>query len=219
MMSVPCLFAVDGVVLINQSTVTAAGGFPYKITQPGSYRLSGNLTVPDANTTAISIRTTGVTLDLNGFSIIGPISCSFNTFVIPPVTSCPAYGTGNGVDDTACPNCTFNGNRVINGTVQGMGSTGIFLHGGIVKDVIVQQNALNGILMFNGLVTNSQAFVNGDIGILVSGGVLSGNTSFGNFGYGIACDASTAIGNTARFNFRNLEVYTGGCTAVNNTAP
>ena len=36
-------FAVDGVVLINQSTVTAAGGFPYSITQSGSYRLSGNL--------------------------------------------------------------------------------------------------------------------------------------------------------------------------------
>jgi hypothetical protein len=27
----PCLFAVDGVVLINQSTVMAAGGFPYTI--------------------------------------------------------------------------------------------------------------------------------------------------------------------------------------------
>jgi hypothetical protein len=32
----PCLFAVDGVVLINQSTVLAAGGFPYAISQPGS---------------------------------------------------------------------------------------------------------------------------------------------------------------------------------------
>ena len=31
-----CAVAVDGVVLINQSTVTAAGGFPYVISQPGS---------------------------------------------------------------------------------------------------------------------------------------------------------------------------------------
>ena len=46
-------FAVDGTVLINQSTVTAAGGFPYKIMQSGSYRLSGNLFVPEADTTAI----------------------------------------------------------------------------------------------------------------------------------------------------------------------
>ena len=31
-------FAIDGVVLINQSTVTAAGGFPYMITKTGSYK-------------------------------------------------------------------------------------------------------------------------------------------------------------------------------------
>jgi len=36
---------LEGVVLINQSTVMAAGGFPYVITQPGSYKLSGNLTL------------------------------------------------------------------------------------------------------------------------------------------------------------------------------
>ena len=41
-----CAFAVDGVTLINQSTVMAAGGFPYVISQPGSYKLAGNLMVP-----------------------------------------------------------------------------------------------------------------------------------------------------------------------------
>ena len=40
-----CGFAADGQVLINQSTVMAFGGFPYRITQPGSYKLSGNLTL------------------------------------------------------------------------------------------------------------------------------------------------------------------------------
>ena len=61
-------FAVDGVTLINQSTVMAAGGFPYVISQPGSYRLSGNLVAP-AVSDAIQIATPNVTLDLNGFSI------------------------------------------------------------------------------------------------------------------------------------------------------
>src|SRR6266567_1525463 len=65
---------VDGTVLINQSTVMAAGGFPYMITQPGSYRLSGNLQAP-VNTSAIVITGVYVTLDLNGFSI----NCSANT--------------------------------------------------------------------------------------------------------------------------------------------
>ncbi len=65
-----CAFAVDGVTLINQSTVTAAGGFPYVISQPGSYKLSGNLTVP-AGKDGIDIHSPNVTLDLNGFAIIG----------------------------------------------------------------------------------------------------------------------------------------------------
>ncbi len=66
----PCAFAVDGVVLINQSTVIAAGGFPYLISQPGSYKLSGNLTVPDL-VDGIRISASNVTLDLNGFKITG----------------------------------------------------------------------------------------------------------------------------------------------------
>jgi hypothetical protein len=74
------LFAVDGVTLINQSIVTAAGGFPYTITQPGSYKLSGNLSVP-TGLTAIYITVPKVTIDLNGFSITG-INSSVTTFGI-----------------------------------------------------------------------------------------------------------------------------------------
>lgn len=61
-------FATDGQVLINQSSVMAVGGFPYKITQSGSYKLSGNLVVPP-NTDGIDINADNVTLDLGGFSI------------------------------------------------------------------------------------------------------------------------------------------------------
>jgi hypothetical protein len=74
------VFAVDGTVLINQSTVMAAGGFPYTIAQSGSYKLSGKLTVP-AGVNGIVIDASNVTLDLNGFSIETPpcsdFSCSF----------------------------------------------------------------------------------------------------------------------------------------------
>jgi hypothetical protein len=79
-----CVFAVDGVVLINQSTVMAAGGFPYVISQAGSYKLSGNLTMTTSQTgnlnanqsAAILITSSGVSLDLNGFSIT--VNNSFN---------------------------------------------------------------------------------------------------------------------------------------------
>jgi hypothetical protein len=94
------LYAVDGVVLIDQNRALAgnvtpgdAPGFPVTISQPGSYRLSGNLTVPDSNTTAIQITADFVTLDLNGFSIIGPNVCTVNP------TACSAPGSGTGVLD------------------------------------------------------------------------------------------------------------------------
>ncbi len=69
--------AVDGVVLIDQAkalagNVTAgdAPGFPITITQSGSYRLDGNLTVPFGGT-AIVITVSNVSIDLNGFTISG----------------------------------------------------------------------------------------------------------------------------------------------------
>lgn len=70
-------YAIDGLTLINQSTVMAAGGFPYIISQPGSYKLSGNLSMSTSARSnypgmdvAILIASNNVTLDLNGFSIV-----------------------------------------------------------------------------------------------------------------------------------------------------
>jgi hypothetical protein len=75
--SLPAL-AVDGVILIDQNKALAGNvtagdtpGYPITINTPGSYRLSGNLTVP-AGKHGIVIATDGVTLDLNGFSVSGP---------------------------------------------------------------------------------------------------------------------------------------------------
>lgn len=70
--------AVDGVILIDQNKALAGNvtpgdtaGYPVIISQPGSYRLSGNLTVPDGALAAVQITANDVTLDLNGFTIRG----------------------------------------------------------------------------------------------------------------------------------------------------
>lgn len=93
------LYGVDGVVLINQANALAGNvtpgdtaGFPVTISQPGSYRLSGNLTVPDANTNAIEIASNNVSIDLNGFSIIGPTVCN-------SIGVCTNTGKGIGIVD------------------------------------------------------------------------------------------------------------------------
>src|SRR5579864_1456054 len=104
----PCwAFAQNGVVLINQSTVAASGanrlngGYPYVITQPGSYQLSGNLTVP-ADTGAIVITASFVSIDLNGFTISNP--------------SCAGHCARSGITDNLTPQ---SGITIQNGTVLG----------------------------------------------------------------------------------------------------
>lgn len=132
------LYAVDGQVLINQATVNATGGFPYVISQPGSYKLSGNLVVPDINTTAIRIATDFVTIDLGGFSIIGPNNCAGGT--------CPR-GPGSGIE-TLQGKVYFN-ITIRNGTIQGMGLSGISLYGDsiMVEYVHARSNGFDGIFL------------------------------------------------------------------------
>ena len=95
--------AVDGVVEINAAKVQAAGGYPYQVTQPGSYRLTSDLRVSDPSLSAIKVTSSFVTIDLNGFSIVGPGS-----------------GSGIGIDATLQPVITIH-----DGEVAGMGGGGI----------------------------------------------------------------------------------------------
>ena len=83
--------ADDGVVLINLSKVMAAGGFPYTIKTPGSYRLAGNLTVPRSN--EIDVSATPVSIHLNGFTITGQ---NFGVGVMTNPTSQTTLAVSNG---------------------------------------------------------------------------------------------------------------------------
>ena len=139
--------AADGVIEINQASVEAAGGFPFEITQAGSYRLTGNLEVDDVDTTAIWVRASYVTVDLNGFSILGPVLCDSDG-------ACPERGDGAGVwagptlpgdDDLISPGENQNqppipiGVEVRNGVVSGMGHAGV---GGIVEGLVETVRAI-----------------------------------------------------------------------------
>lgn len=127
----PAHAASGGPVLISQPKQ-----FPITITEPGSYQLEENLVVPDVNTTAIEVAANDVTIDLNGFSISGPVVCSG--------TSCPPSGFGNGISTAGilpvgcCSNIT-----VRNGTIRGMGGRGISLsHNSVlIEDMHIRSNA------------------------------------------------------------------------------
>jgi hypothetical protein len=199
------LEATQGPVLISQGkalggnvTPGDAPGFPVTVSLPGSYRLTSNLTVPNADTTAIHITTDNVSLDLDGFSILGPVVCP------GPSVECSASGSGVGIEASSSARVT-----VTNGVVQGMGSHGIFcanecrverVHatnnagvgvgatGAGAAAIVVctaNNNGLDGISVGNGLVNASSASFNGRDGISLGNGSAVENTATGNAAFGL----------------------------------
>ena len=123
--------AADGVLEIDPACVAVGcfpgdtAHYPIQITQPGSYKLTGNLDLgigagPVAqDRTAILVGADGVTIDLAGFAILGPVTCS------PRPVNCSNTGIGVGIQSVA------TGLTVRNGTITGLGSAGVFTIGEI----------------------------------------------------------------------------------------
>lgn len=164
--------AVDGVIEINMAVAEAGGvngdttadppGFPVVLTVSGSYRLTGNLELPNANTTAIQVQSgaSRSTIDLNGFAIRGATNCS------PVLGSCSPLGTGAGINTAS----TAIGVRVRNGIVIGMGGNGVLLRGqATVRGVQAISNGGVGIgVGGRSSVMDSQAIFNGEAGIRIA---------------------------------------------------
>lgn len=219
--------AVDGVIEINQARALKGGvtpgdtpGFPVTISVSGSYRLTSNLTLPDATTAGIDVAADNVSIDLNGFAIIGPATCSGG----PPVTTClptPPLGQGNiGIDWRAFA----TGTTVKNGSIQGMSSIGLNLgRGARISGVTVRWSERNGILVGDGstiigctLVENGSTAILAGTGLVASNNVVRGNNGYGIFPLG----SSVVSGNTVQMNSWDgirLQVTGGGSTVVANS--
>lgn len=214
----PCLFATDGQVLLSQASITAAGGFPYVITQAGSYKLSGNLTPPN-NVDAIHINSNNVTLDLNGFTI-GSATC------VPD--SCGS-SSGRGVF-TGLSHPYYN-ITVRNGTITGMG-VGIYLNGDsfTVEDLHIRNIVSQGIFITwtggndpGSVIVRRNTIDGALVGLVVTGGALvTGNTfSFNTVGASLGNEFDTTVnpglvtGNTFFTNTNSLYMIHGGYS--NNT--
>ncbi len=227
--------ATDGVIEINQVRAEAGGvtagdtpGFPVTLSQAGSYRLTGNLTVPDRDTTAIQVTSDDVSIDLNGFAILGPNI---------------ANGVGEGVAAGSRTNVA-----VRNGTIRGLGEKGLFLgNRAVVEDVRSEQNSdgievgidsrvarssalanrVAGVKIFGGsLVIDCVASQNGEDGIVAGqASRVEGNTISNNGRYGVLADGASLVlhntvtdnGDFGLFLQASSDGY-GGNTLVDNTA-
>ena len=215
-LSVSAFAADGGVTSINQGTVQSSGGYPYVISQPGSYKLAGNLNT--THTTAIQITANDVVLDLSGFTI----SCSACTGVPGIYSSAMRTSISNGTV------AGFSGSLAqrpygiyfaagggsadrVKVTASGWG---IFAAGSITVTNSVLSNNVAGIECDGVLVlTGSQIANNSSIGAVVNAGTLTGNTidsngtqfpqAIGVYPAGVQAIAATIIGNIFSNNANN----------------
>lgn len=174
---------------LAQTVITQKVRFPYVITKSGSYRLGSDLT-PPLNTNAIEVNVSGVTIDLNGFSIIGSPTAP-NVWAISSTSSGAVVkgGTLTGlclsslVEDVVALNCSGDGidvgpnSRVLRSQADGGHNVGIdcaTISGSncLFVDDTANGNSLHGI------------------GCSASGCNFARDTTNGNGGNGLDCNGS-----------------------------
>lgn len=206
---VPTMKTLDQVeprIAINTTNTPGDADSLYKITQPGSYYLTGNITGV-AGKHGIEIAASGVTLDLTGFDLSGV----------------PAMGAFDGVSATLAnlKHITIN-----NGTIRDWGGDGIDLNTVLtnfcrVAGVTVSNNAGNGIsVRSNATVANCMASQNGASGILLTDGCTVSNCSaLGNTGNGLTAGNTCVVTNCLAFQSAGTGVSTGfHCTITDCTS-
>ncbi len=193
-------------------------GFPITISQSGSYVLTSDLVVGNADTTAIEVSSgvKHVEIDLNGFSIQGPVTCTS--------TSCDSTGSGMGINSQADGTAIHNGavmgvggvgintgsSQIKNLQVYSNGNTGISCISCTIEDVIVYNNGSAGITAISSVIKNAHIHDNQDYGLYSAGikSVYSDSLIYGNDGGG-----TTNTGNV----YNALSVYGNYCGANTNS--
>jgi parallel beta-helix repeat protein len=200
-----CLMVLFMTLMVSASTLEAATeitSLPYTITAQGSYIIKQNL---KANWHSIKVQANNVTIDLNGYSIVGN-----NT------------SGGHGVYMNGCSNV-----EIRNGTIRNFGGNGIYEesisgHSHRVINVRVMNNKGDGISLHGNSHRFRECTVsnNGSSGILAGhGSTISGNTACDNGSYGIYTDyGCTVSGNTASGSGNSGIRALNGSTIKNNTA-
>lgn len=201
---------------------------PYTISDSGSYYFTGDLQVnPATPTDGITVDADHVTIDLMGYSLVGP-------------------GVGSGVNHGIHMYERRNV-EIRNGTVREFGSHGIYAaygdvgrdhriigiravsngefgiqlegEGFLVKDCTAARNGSTGISAGSrSVVTGNNAYENAGTGIATASATVTGNTVSLNVWGIVAGSSSTVTGNTAYANENDGIKVSYGCTVTGNTA-
>lgn len=193
------------------STNTPGGPFSlFRITEPGSYYLAGNITGV-AGKHGIEITASGVTLDLNGFDLAG----------------IPGMGEFDGVRATE-PDLTDI--EVRNGSVRNWGGNGVQLQDPRASNCCIERIRASGNFRvgiragFGTTVSGSVAFNNTSDGISASlGSTISMCAAYDNGGEGFSIASGSTISGCTAYRNSQEGILAGrgctvsGCTAADNT--
>ncbi len=204
------LAEVEPRIAISAANTPGDANSLFKITQRGSYYLSGNVSGV-AGRHGIEIAASGVTIDLNGFDVAG-VAGSL---------------TGITVSDPAATTIV-----VLNGTVRLWGEEGVELGpfnfdlapNCRVQGVIATENTGDGISIGNGgTITNCSSNSNGGVGIKAgSGSTITHCSAVANTGTGIVVSEVCTVANCSAYDnglVGGAGILTGdGCTIVDCSA-
>ncbi len=198
---------------------------PYTITTSGHYYFTGDLT---SATSGITVSASNVTIDLMGYSLIGPANGSDDGINIDNEETNVEIRNGT-VRNFDLGIHTYNmsthtgGHRIINIRAVSNGNVGIDMSNGkniLIKDCTAGNNGDRGIKAGYGCtITGNVVHNNAGQGIYgASGNTITGNTSYENGSSGIgAANGNTITGNTAYDNVHTGITTGGGCTITGNT--
>ncbi len=213
----------------NGDTRIVITSLPFIAEFAGSYIFASNLTHTTTDPgSCITINADNVTIDLNGFSLIGSgqtAGCDCHGIStggksnIKILNGTISDFAGNGIYDLS-PNA--NGVSIQNITTASNGGHGIFLNGNshTVTKSVVYNNLTGGVFVQNSskILTNT-VYSNTGPGITTeNGATILTNTVYANTGAGISTiNGSTLNQNTVYQNTGNGIIVNDGCTLSSNT--
>ena len=236
------LTEVEPRIAVGPTTTPGDAFNLYRIAQPGSYYLTGNVSIPSNVLWGISIEAPGVTLDLNGFTLngngnhVGGIACSAAGVTIRNGTIRRVYASGISFDlfPTGSPGQTIENMRVIDvsgpgfppGGSPGAGVAGIFAgRGAIIRNCYVNNAPLGIAAGYNSNISGCTVEFARQVGFHLQGGasisncVVVGTSGGPTDGHAYFLGAGSAASNcVARSNEGTGFVADEECTLTNCTA-
>ena len=228
------LYLGPTISLLAQDPRTPISSLPFKITAEGSYYLTANL-IATGSTAGITISADNVTLDLNGFALVGGGSGNVTGINVPAaqknilIRNGTVRGwTNGGINASNATNSVIQGIRLSNNTAQStfFNIAGLSVgNGSTVKDCLVANNTnSHGISVGNACTVSGCVVRTNSVGVGIRATdncYVVGNISDSN-GTGIAMGSGNRIeSNSCTFNASAGILISSGATnnlVIHNSA-